>query len=41
MKCKECNSEEVVKNGYNAGKRRYRCKYCGLNFVKGDKRKKG
>ena len=33
MLCKRCGSEEWVKNGFMRGKRRYRCKACGLNFT--------
>ena len=33
LRCKECGSEEHVKNGFMRGKQRYRCKACGLNFT--------
>src|SRR2546421_11969125 len=33
LRCKRCGSEEHVKNGLMRGKRRYRCKACGLNFT--------
>ena len=33
LRCKACGSEEHVKNGLMRGKRRYRCKACGLNFT--------
>ena len=36
--CKNCKSAQVRKNGIVAGKQRYRCKECGLNFREGDKR---
>ncbi len=32
LRCKECGSEEHVKNGFMRGKQGYRCKACGLNF---------
>ena len=38
--CKVCHSEEIVKNGCTRGVQRYKCKACGLNFVKGDRRQK-
>lgn len=37
-RCKNCSSENVVKNGIVSGKQRYRCKECGYNFREGDKR---
>jgi transposase-like protein len=37
-KCKECGSEQTVKNGVVASKQRYRCKECGCNFREGDNR---
>jgi transposase len=37
-KCKNCASEQVVKNGIVRGKQRYRCKLCCFNFVEGDGR---
>jgi transposase-like protein len=33
LRCKECGSEEHVKNGFMRGKQRYRCKACGLSFT--------
>ena len=39
-RCKQCDCKDFVKNGYVRGVQRYRCKNCGLNFVKGDKRVK-
>jgi transposase len=36
--CKNCSSEQVVKNGMVAGKQRYKCKQCGCNFRLGDNR---
>jgi len=38
--CKNCHSEEVIKNGRARGVQRYKCKVCGLNFVEGDRRQK-
>lgn len=38
MTCKNCNSEQMVKNGVVAGKQRYTCKSCGYNFREGDNR---
>ena len=40
IKCKSCNSERYVKNGYNGGKQRYKCKECGGNFREGDLRER-
>lgn len=40
IRCKSCSSERIVKNGYAAGKQRYKCKDCGVNFIEGDKRVK-
>jgi hypothetical protein len=31
----------LIKNGYNGGEQRCKCKVCSLNFVKGDKNKEG
>ena len=31
LRCKRCGSGEHVRNGLMRGKRRYRCKGCGLN----------
>ena len=36
--CKDCDSNQYVKNGFVQGIQRYRCKRCGCNFVQGDKR---
>ena len=36
--CKNCHSQEVIKNGFIRSKQRYRCKTCGYNFVSGDER---
>ena len=36
--CKKCGSGQGVKNGFVAGKQRYRCKDCGCNFRAGDNR---
>jgi transposase len=33
LRCKRCGSGERVKNGLVRGKRRYRCRTCGLNFT--------
>lgn len=30
--CPHCNSNKVVKNGFQYGRRRYRCKDCGKQF---------
>ena len=38
MVCKKCNSRKVIKNGFVRGAQRYKCKKCGYNFIKGDKR---
>ena len=40
IKCKRCNSERVVKNGFVRNKQRYNCKDCDYNFVLGDARNK-
>ncbi len=35
MRCKYCNSERIVKKGFNSkGKQRYLCKTCSRTFVK-------
>ena len=39
-KCKDCGSEERVRNGVVHGKQRYKCKICGLNYREGDERVK-
>lgn len=36
--CKQCESEDIVRNGKARGVQRYKCKVCGLNFVEGDRR---
>lgn len=36
--CKNCESNEIVKNGAVRGKQRYKCKECSYNFVMGDGR---
>ena len=36
--CKNCRSQQIVKNGFIRSKQRYRCKTCGYNFVSGDGR---
>ena len=33
LRCKRCGSAEHTRNGFMRGKRRYRCKACGLNFT--------
>ena len=38
MKCKFCQSDFVVKNGFVREKQRYLCKHCGKNNVAGDER---
>jgi len=38
IKCKNCNSREITKNGKKREKQRYKCKECGYNFVMGDER---
>jgi transposase-like protein len=35
IKCKNCQSEKVTKNGKVRNKQRYKCKRCGYNFVEG------
>ena len=37
-KCKRCESKKIVRNGKISGVQRYKCKDCGYNFRKGDKR---
>jgi len=37
-KCKNCGSENTVKNGKVREKQRFRCKGCGFNFILGDAR---
>ncbi len=36
--CKKCSSENTYKNGFVRGKQRDKCKACGLNFTRGDRR---
>jgi len=36
--CKFCGASSLVKNGFNAGVQRYKCKECGRNMRQGDKR---
>lgn len=31
-RCPSCSSVNVVKNGFQSGRRRFKCKDCGLNF---------
>jgi transposase-like protein len=38
--CKNCQSDQVIKNGFVRKKARYKCKSCGYNFVLGDARLK-
>ena len=38
LTCKNCHSNEIVRNGFVRGKQRYRCKSCSVNFVQGDGR---
>ena len=38
VKCKNCESGCIVKNGKTREKQRYRCKECGYNFVEEDGR---
>ena len=40
LSCKNCDNQEVVKNGIVRDEQRYRCKTCGFNFILGDKRVK-
>ena len=40
IRCKKCGSGSKVKNGYVGTVQRYKCKDCGYNYVKGDKRQK-
>ena len=35
--CKRCHANEIVKNGLVRGQICYKCKKCGLNFIKGDR----
>ena len=36
VECKNCNSQNTVKNGIKREKQRYKCKECGYNFVVGN-----
>ncbi|HBO59068.1 MAG TPA: hypothetical protein DD624_04075 [Alphaproteobacteria bacterium] len=38
MKCSRCGSENSVKNGFVKGQQRYKCKRCGCQFTRSDKR---
>lgn len=38
MKCSRCGSENSVKNGFVNGCQRYKCKRCGCQFTRPDKR---
>ena len=38
IKCKRCESTDIIKNGFVRHTQRYKCKACTLNFVVGDKR---
>lgn len=33
MQCKRCQNKKYVKNGFDKGKQRYKCKSCGYNFT--------
>lgn len=33
MNCKRCGSKSYVKNGFDKGKQRYKCKKCRYNFT--------
>jgi transposase len=37
---KRCISDKCTKNGKARGNQRYKCKECGCNFIKSDKREK-
>jgi transposase-like protein len=34
MKCRKCDSQATVKNGFMAGAQRYKCKNCSFQFTK-------
>ena len=34
MKCRKCDSEAIVKNGFMAGAQRYKCKKCSFQFTR-------
>ena len=36
IECKNCKSQNTVKNGIKRKKQRYKCKECGYNFVIGN-----
>jgi transposase-like protein len=38
MKCKNCKSNHIIKNGIIRSQQRYKCKDCEYSFVKGDRR---
>ena len=38
--CKKCGYEHCVKNGKVRDVQRFKCKFCGCNFISGDKREK-
>jgi len=38
IRCKNCQSEKIIKNGIVRSIQRYKCKECSINFVEGDKR---
>jgi transposase-like protein len=40
IKCKKCDSVDIVKSGFVLGKQRYKCKECNSNFRVGDDREK-
>lgn len=40
LKCKFCNSERFVKNGFIGDKQRYGCKCCKKTMIQGDEREK-
>lgn len=40
MICKHCGSENIVKDGYVAGKQRWKCKNCNKTTREGDARRK-
>ena len=33
MKCPQCNSSKIIKNGHRRGKQCFRCRECGRQFV--------
>ena len=41
--CPKCNSNKIIKNGFQSGHRRFKCKDCGKKFQskKQSSRKKG